>query len=123
MDGLEYLGVISKRTHAADFIRAIGSVHLGCLASRSELAGIAMLEFLRLGVPVLGTRVGGATDILENGGSVMVAPDISVEELAEVLADLYHDRSRYEILKREADALRTWASWKRVAAELDAVLP
>jgi glycosyltransferase involved in cell wall biosynthesis len=82
-----------------------------------------MLEFLRLGVPVLGTRVGGATDILENGGSVMVAPDISVEELAEVLADLYHDRSRYEILKREADALRTWASWKRVAAELDAVLP
>jgi glycosyltransferase involved in cell wall biosynthesis len=68
MDGLDFLGVIHKRTHFADFVRAVGSVHLGCLVSRSELAGISTLEFLRLGVPVLGTDVGGATDILARGG-------------------------------------------------------
>jgi glycosyltransferase involved in cell wall biosynthesis len=123
MDGLEYLGIINKRTDLTEFIRSISSVHLGCLVSRSELGGVAMVEFLRVGVPVLGTRVGGATDILEGGGTVMVSPDIDAEELAEVIAALHHDRSRYAVLKQEAEARRGWASWKRVAAELDAVLP
>jgi glycosyltransferase involved in cell wall biosynthesis len=123
MEGLEYLGIINKRTDTGLFIKAIASVHLGCLISRAELAGIALLEFRRLGVPILGTRVGGATDILEGGGSVMVGPEIGADELAEVIASLYQDRSTYEKLKREADARREWASWKRAAIELGAVLP
>jgi glycosyltransferase involved in cell wall biosynthesis len=123
MDGLDYLGVINKRTNLEDFVKAIGSVHLGCLVSRSELAGIAIVEFLRLGVPVLGTRVGGATDILSGGGSVLVEPEIEAEELAEVIARLHTDRSGYAVLKGEAEGRREWASWKRVAGELDGILP
>jgi glycosyltransferase involved in cell wall biosynthesis len=123
MDGLEYLGIINKRTHFQQFVAAIGSAHLGCLVSRSELAGVAMVEFLRLGVPILGTGVGGATDILEGGGSVTVSPDIESEELAEVIGALCRDRSRYALLKAEAEGRRKWASWKRAADELDAVLP
>jgi glycosyltransferase involved in cell wall biosynthesis len=123
MDGLEYLGVIHKRNNFEDFVQAIGSVHLGCLVSRSELAGIAMVEFLRVGVPILGARVGGATDILEGGGGIMVDPNIDPEALAEVIAALHNDRSRYQTFKLEAEARRDWASWKRVAAELETRLP
>ena len=123
MDGLDYLGIIHKRTDLARFIQAISSVDLGCLVSVAELAGIAMVEFLRFGVPILGTNVGGATDILEGGGSVTVTPEISGEELAEVVASLYRDPGRYQKLKAEAEGRRKWASWKRAVAELDAVLP
>lgn len=122
-DGIEYLGVISKKTDLDHFLRAIASVHLGCLVSRSELTGIASLEFLRVGVPVLGTRVGGFTDILEGGGSIIVSPDVSPDELADEIGRVYLNPDRYTTLKREAQNRRAWASWRRVAAELAATLP
>jgi glycosyltransferase involved in cell wall biosynthesis len=53
----------------------------------------------------------------------MVDPNIDPEELAEVIAALHNDRSRYTTLKMEAEARRDWASWKRVAAELETRLP
>jgi len=123
MDGLDYLGVINKKTHLKDFIRAISGVHLGCLVSRSELAGIAMVEFLRVGVPVLGTRVGGAMDILQAAGGVLVEPDIAPDGLADVIGKIYKNPDGYADLKRAADSRRDWASWKRVAAEVDSILP
>jgi len=123
MDGVECLGIISKRRDPGVFVNAIRGVHLGCLLSRSELAGIAMVEFLRVGVPILGTRVGGATDILEGGGSLAVSPHIAPEELAEVIADVYRDQSRYEVLRSEAIARSGWASWRRAVDQLDRVLP
>ncbi len=123
MDGLDYLGVINKRTQLREFLDAISSVDLGCLVSRSELAGVAMVEFLRVGVPILGTRVGGATDILLGGGGVLVEADTDSEQLASEIEALYRDRSKYDVLKRAAESRRDWASWKRVAAELDSILP
>ncbi len=123
MDGLDYLGVIRKKQNPRGFIQAIGTVHLGCLLSRSELAGIAMVEFLRLGVPILGTCVGGATDILEGGGSLAVSPDITPEELAETISAVYYDQARYATLRAGAVARSAWASWSRAVNELDAVLP
>lgn len=123
LDGLDYLGVISKRNDLPAFLTAIKDVHLGCLLSRSELAGIAMLEFLRLGIPILGTRVGGAVDILEGGGSICVSPEVTPDELAEVIAGVYEDRPGYMALRTQATARSAWADWKRAANELDAVLP
>jgi glycosyltransferase involved in cell wall biosynthesis len=123
IEGLDYLGKIDKTSDTAAFIEAISGVHLGCLLSRAELTGIATLEFLRLGIPVIGTNVGGAPDILGGGGSVMVSPAITAEELAEVLRKLYEDRVLYAKLKVEAASRKRWASWTRVAEELDLVLP
>jgi hypothetical protein len=53
----------------------------------------------------------------------MVHPEIVAEELAEVLAAIYQDRAKYSVLKKEAESRRAWASWKRVASELDLILP
>lgn len=123
MDGVEFLGVINKKTNLPDFVKALGSTHLGCLVSRSELAGIAALEFLRLGLPFLGARVGGATDILEGGGGLAVDPDVTPEELAVEIGALCKNPDRYAALKRAAEQKANWASWRRAAAELDKVLP
>ena len=51
MDGIDHLGIINKASDLPHFIETIRSVDLGCQLSRAELAGIAMMEFLRVGVP------------------------------------------------------------------------
>ncbi len=77
MDGVEFLGPIDKATDLARFIEAIRSVDLGCQLSRAELTGIAMMEFLRVGVPIMATAIGGMPDVIEGGGGVLVPANIT----------------------------------------------
>ncbi len=122
LDGVDFLGAIDKTTHNAEFIKAIRSVDLGCQLSRAELLGVAMLEFLRVGVPVIATNVGGMPDVLQDGGGVMVPADISIEQLVEELQHLITDPTRYQALRQAAIRRAEWASWRRTAHEMDAIL-
>ncbi|MFX7701382.1 hypothetical protein ABTJ88_19260, partial [Acinetobacter baumannii] len=45
VDGLDYYGPINKASEPDRFLDAIAGVHLGCLLTRAELAGISMVEF------------------------------------------------------------------------------
>ncbi len=122
MDGVDFLGMIDKRTEISRFVEAIRTVDLGCQLSRAELLGIAVLEFMRVGVPVLATAVGGMPDVLRDGGGVLVPADVTVEQLAEELQSLVNDQDRYGALKRAAMARAEWASWRRTARDVDAFL-
>jgi glycosyltransferase involved in cell wall biosynthesis len=122
MDGVDYLGEMDKAKDVEQFIAALGSVDLGCQLSRADLTGIAMFEFLRLGVPFLATNIGGMADVAAGGGGLTVSPPINAEQLAEVLTGLITDRERYQRLREAAIARAEWASWRRVARECDAAL-
>lgn len=122
LEGVEYLGRINKRTQTPEFIAALSQVHLGCMLSCAELAGIAYLEFLRLGIPVVGTNVGGSVNILEQGGSIIVPPSIEPEELANRVERLYRDQNLYLELCAGAIAAREWAGWPRVVSQIDSLL-
>jgi glycosyltransferase involved in cell wall biosynthesis len=122
MDGVDFLGTISKVTDIARFVEAIRTVDLGCQISRAELLGIAMLEFMRVGVPIMATDVGGMPDVLEGGGGILVAADITADQLAEELHTLMIDSTRYEALRQAAIHRSEWASWRRAAWEMDAAL-
>lgn len=122
IDGVDFLGTIDKATHFETFITAIRTVDLGCQLSRAELLGIAMLEFMRVGVPVMATDVGGMPDVLLEGGGVLVSPEITVEELAEDLQALMSDGSRYQALRQAAVRRAEWASWRRTAREMGKML-
>jgi glycosyltransferase involved in cell wall biosynthesis len=121
-DGITHFGLIDKRVDVDRFIEIVGNVDVGCMLSLAENAGIALLEFLRLGVPIIATDVGGIPDILELGAGQLVSPEISADDLAQHLARLIDEPDQRAELKQSAWRRRHNASWRRAVHDLKGVL-
>ena len=121
-EGVTHFGLIDKRVHIDRFIEIVRNVDVGCMLSRAELTGIAYLEFLRMGVPVIGTDVGGTPDIIELGAGHLVSPEISPGGLAQRLAHMMDEPDRLGELQEQAWRRRHNASWRRAVRELTVVL-
>jgi glycosyltransferase involved in cell wall biosynthesis len=121
-DGITHFGLIDKRTEIGRFIEIIGNFDIGCMLSRAELTGVALLEFLRMGVPVIATDVGGIPDILELGAGRLLSPGISADDLAQHLARLMDEPDQLAELTQRAWRRRHNASWRRVVRELGGIL-
>ena len=121
-DGITHFGLIDKRLAMDRFIEIVSSVDVGCMLSRAENAGVALLEFLRMGVPIISTDVGGIPDILELGAGQLVSPEISAHDLAQHIARLLDDPDQIAALKQSAWRRRFNASWRRAVRDLKEVL-
>jgi glycosyltransferase involved in cell wall biosynthesis len=121
-DGVTNFGLIDKAVDIDRFVEILGNIDIGCMLSRAELAGIALLEFLRMGVPVIATDVGGVPDILELGAGQLVSPEISAADLAQQLAHMVDEPDRITELRQCAWRRRHNASWRRAVHELKEVL-
>jgi glycosyltransferase involved in cell wall biosynthesis len=121
-EGVTHFGLIDKSVDIDRFIDVLAEVDIGCMLSRAELTGIALLEFLRMGIPIIATDVGGTPDIVEIGAGQLVSPEISAEDLAQHIARLIDEPDRMAELKHSAWRRRHNASWRRVVKELTAVL-
>lgn len=121
-DGVTYFGLIDKRVELDRLIALLGNIDIGCMLSHAELTGIALLEFLRLGIPVVATDVGGVPDIVALGAGELVMPEISAEALAQLLAGLLDEPDRLAALRQTAWQRRHNASWRRAVRELGSIL-
>jgi glycosyltransferase involved in cell wall biosynthesis len=121
-EGVTHFGLIDKRVDMDRFIEIVRNVDLGCMLSRAELTGIAYLEFLRMGIPVIATDVGGTPDIVELGAGQLVSPEIAAAGLAQRLAGLIDEPDRLADLRESAWSRRHNASWRRAVQELKVVL-
>jgi glycosyltransferase involved in cell wall biosynthesis len=121
-EGITHFGLIDKSVDVDRFIDVLAAVDIGCMLSRAELTGIALLEFLRMGVPIIATDVGGTPDIVEIGAGQLVSPEISAEDLAQHIARLIDEPDHLAELRHSAWLRRHNASWRRAVKELTAVL-
>jgi glycosyltransferase involved in cell wall biosynthesis len=121
-DGVTHYGAIDKSVHMDRFLEIVRNIDIGCMLSRAETAGIALLEFLRMGIPVIATDVGGIPDIVELGAGQLVSPEIGASDLAEHFARLLDEPERSAELRESAWRRRLNASWRRVVRELKEVL-
>jgi glycosyltransferase involved in cell wall biosynthesis len=121
-DGVSHFGLIDKGVDMDRFIEIIRNVDVGCMLSRAELAGIALLEFLRMGIPIIATDVGGIPDIVELGAGHLVSPEIPATDLAQRLALMADEPDRLAELQEKAWRRRHNASWRRAVQELKLVL-
>lgn len=115
------LGLIDKRTEMERFIDTVMSMDLGCLLSDAEGLGISTLEFLRVGVPVMGTAVGGITDCIPDVAGLLLAERPDPEDVATRIQILLDDPVKYETMRRQARAIRRHYSWDRTVREFASI--
>ena len=68
--------------------------------SLREALGTAVLEAMALGVPVIGSRVGGLIELLGDGTGVLVPPG-DLDRLAQAIIDLLEDAGLRDELRRK----------------------
>jgi glycosyltransferase involved in cell wall biosynthesis len=78
----------------------LAAADVACLPSHSESQGIALLEAMAAGLPVVASRVGGIPEVVVEGRTGLLAPPGEPRELAAALAQALGD-----------------SAWRRAAGE------
>ena len=107
------LGFIDKSKDTQKFIKLVRSFHFGCLFSSVEAFGISNRECLRLGVPVLATRVGGIPDTVPEGLGFLFEPGSSPAAIADLLKSFVDNPSTYHSLRQRVVAHAEEFTWQK----------
>jgi N-acetyl-alpha-D-glucosaminyl L-malate synthase BshA len=86
------------------------------LPSQSESFGLAALEAMACGVPVVGSRVGGLPELIRDGVCGILEPPGSVEAMARRAAEVLRDPARHrQMMQAAVEQARQYAA--------DAIVP
>jgi glycosyltransferase involved in cell wall biosynthesis len=111
---------------SSEVANLLASHHAVAVPSSYEAAGIAYLEAMRAGRPVIATATGGAHELLDDGVEGFLVPPGAVEVLRRRLVQWAGDRVLLERMgeaaRRRADAHPTWTETLRPVRELLASL-
>ncbi|MGL5825962.1 MAG: glycosyltransferase family 4 protein [Nocardioides sp.] len=94
--------------HREDVPALLAELDLLICASREEGFGLAIVEAMAVGVPVVVTRCGGPVDIVEQGVNGLIVPPEDPDAMADAVDQLIRDRALAERLAGAAE--RTWRS-------------
>jgi L-malate glycosyltransferase len=80
--------------HRPDAVRVMAACDVFVLASLYEGLGVAVMEALALGLPVVATAVGGVPEVVDNGREGLLVPPRQPHALADALLSLLTDDER-----------------------------
>ena len=93
-----------------------GQADIFVLASLAESCSMALLEAMGRGLPIIATRVGGTSELIDHGSNGLLIRADDVDELATAVRELGHDAARRERFTVANRALaRDRFSWRSVA--------
>ena len=84
---VDFVGLLDKAQLLDEYARCAAVV----LASRQETAPMAVIEAMAAAKAVVATRVGGIPDVVEEGGSALLAEPGDVPGLAQCMVDVLSD--------------------------------
>jgi N-acetyl-alpha-D-glucosaminyl L-malate synthase BshA len=87
-----------------DIVETIQQARVFLLPSETESFGLAALEALSCGVPVVASRVGGLPEVIEEGESGFLAPVGDIDGMADAVVRLLEDDVLHTRLARNARA-------------------
>jgi glycosyltransferase involved in cell wall biosynthesis len=79
-----------------DVIELTHIYDVAVLPSTSEALGYALIEAMACGKPVIGTRVGGIPEVIDDGETGYIAEPRDPESLAQLIIELISDREKAE---------------------------
>jgi glycosyltransferase involved in cell wall biosynthesis len=120
--GVEWVGLVSRRTDPDRLFRLIAECDVGCLLSRAEFSAMSLREYLALGLAVLGTSAGGCSDLMLPAASWSVAPEDPDERVAEILLSAERDPDQFERRRQAAWAAREGALWADSVSRLGRIM-
>jgi glycosyltransferase involved in cell wall biosynthesis len=91
------------------------------LPSATESFGLAALEAMACGVPVIASAAGGIPEVVEEGKTGFLAPPGDVAAMAERALRVLDDPAEHERLKRNAAARALELSADRVVPRYEAL--
>jgi len=88
------------------------------IQGQAETLGVVLLESMSCGTPVIGTNVGGITDIIKDGYNGFLVSDKSPEDLADKIIELLSNKELVEELSANGlKTIRERFSWEVVIEE------
>ena len=98
--GVERLATFLGNVASVETVLPIGKVLL--LPSDSESFGLAALEAMACGVPVIGAAAGGLPEVVEDGATGFLRPVGDVDGMAEAALELIGDEEKWKRFSVEA---------------------
>lgn len=113
-------GFIDKSRELSRFIDIVASCDLGCAPSHEEPLGIAPLEFLRLGVPVVCADTGGLKDVCKAAGpaSILLNKDATPEDIALAIEAPARHPDILQRMRTAAFERKEHFSWDRTVKQM-----
>ncbi|MBV9280097.1 MAG: glycosyltransferase family 4 protein, partial [Chloroflexi bacterium] len=91
--------------------------------SRWEGFGLAVVEAMAAGLPVVAVAAGAVTELIDSGRTGVLVPPGDIPALGRALRDLMGDEDARSALGRAAEAeARARFSWQKTARSLDDAL-
>lgn len=87
------------------------------LPSLGEGLGIVLIEAQALGIPVVGTRVGGIPDVIEDGRTGLLVPPRDPKAIADAVLRLFTEQGLAERLAAGAAARLPRFDWDRIVED------
>jgi len=111
-----YMGEINEK----EKLQLIKASYLNILLSRMEALGLAQLEFMFQGVPVITSGVGGQSWIVRNGREgIQVNGPADVEGAARAVIELVGDRSKWQKCSANARERASDFTFTKLISKLD----
>jgi len=110
---MKCIGFLNKQEQMETFMKIVQSWHFGCLFSTTEGQGQSILECMRLGVPVLGTKAGGIPDSIPKELGFIFDLEAPSKEVTDLLEFFVHHPEKYEQLRQQVTFRANEFSWTR----------